>query len=108
MFSDAYKLASKYTFPVLISSKLMDGTLESGVGAFVIINEEGWFMTAAHVLSGMLAHQQHVVQYQEFIKQKTNTSVGQIQNGFSNIRFGLEPTTTKSIVFIFYKIMIWP
>ena len=75
MFSDAYKLASKYTFPVLISSKLMDGTLESGVGAFVIINEEGWFMTAAHVLSGMLAHQQHVVQYQEFIKQKTNTSV---------------------------------
>jgi hypothetical protein len=75
MFSEAYKLASKYTFPVLISSKLMDGTLESGVGAFVIINEDGWFITAAHMLNGMMAHQQHVAQYQEYLNQKTQTTL---------------------------------
>jgi hypothetical protein len=73
MFASAFKLASKFTFPVIISSKLLDGTLESGIGSFVIINEDGWFVTAAHVINGLQLHQQHLALYQEY-KNSTPTA----------------------------------
>jgi Trypsin-like peptidase domain len=60
MFAEALQLASKYTFPVLISNRFYDGTVESGIGSFVILNQEGWILTAAHILGGLQAHQQHL------------------------------------------------
>ena len=58
MFSNAYKIATQYTFPLIISNRFYDQSVESGLGSFVIINEEGWFITAAHVLQGLQQHQQ--------------------------------------------------
>jgi hypothetical protein len=66
MFSKAYSLASKYTFPVLISNRFFDGTVESGVGSFVIINDEGWIITAAHVLGGLQKHHQDIHKINEY------------------------------------------
>lgn len=65
MFSEAYKIATQYTFPILVSSRFYDGTVESGLGSFVIINSEGWVVTAAHILTGL---QQHQNDYQAYIK----------------------------------------
>ena len=62
MFSNAYKIAAQYTFPLIISSRFYDGTVESGLGSFVILNNEGWILTAAHVLEPLLTHQQHQIQ----------------------------------------------
>jgi hypothetical protein len=59
MFSKAYKIATQYTFPLIISSRFYDLSLESDLATFVIINPEGWFITAAHVLEGLKLHQQH-------------------------------------------------
>jgi hypothetical protein len=66
MFAEAYKVASQYTFPILVSSRFYDGTVESGVGSFVIINSDGWFVTAAHILAGLQTHNLHLEQIKQF------------------------------------------
>ena len=66
MFTFAIQKASHFTFPVLISNKYYDGEISSNLGAFVIINEEGWFITAAHIIQQTLLFRKHIEEYQEF------------------------------------------
>jgi hypothetical protein len=40
----------KYTLPVVMSLKTVSGVCKSGVGTFVVVNDEGWFVTAAHII----------------------------------------------------------
>ncbi len=66
MFSKAYKISSRYTHPLLISNRFYDGTITSGVGSFVIINRDGWIVTAAHILDSLLTfhrHQEEITRY---------------------------------------------
>jgi hypothetical protein len=42
MFSKAYEIASKFTHPVIVSMRFFDKTVESGLGSFIILNDEGW------------------------------------------------------------------
>lgn len=51
MFATAYNLAAAFTKPIIISSIRQDGRCVSAVGSFVIVNDEGWILTAAHVFS---------------------------------------------------------
>ncbi len=67
MFIQAIELASKFTFPLIISNRHQDNTVSSGLGAFVIINEEGWFITAAHILQQNDIHKTHLKEYKEFV-----------------------------------------
>jgi hypothetical protein len=50
MFKTAFKLAAGYTRPVVISSKTCDGACGAGIGAFVIVNRDGWIVTADHII----------------------------------------------------------
>ncbi len=54
MFVNAYEIASQFTYPVILSSRFSDGSVENGLGSFVIINSEGWIVTAAHMLNMLL------------------------------------------------------
>ena len=58
MFADAYETAREFTRPVVISTRTWDGTVNSSLAAFVILNEFGWFATAAHVLSAFFTARQ--------------------------------------------------
>jgi hypothetical protein len=49
MFAEAYGQASKFTFPVAISSCTIAGEVATGLAAFVILNGDGWVLTAAHI-----------------------------------------------------------
>jgi hypothetical protein len=60
MFAKAYSIASEFTHPVIVSYRYWDGTVSSGLGSFVTINKEGWFITAAHILDPLLMHFQHL------------------------------------------------
>lgn len=64
MFSRAYETASQFTQPVLISHRFFNGTIESGLGSFIIINEEGWILTAAHIVEPLFVFQQHAKEIQ--------------------------------------------
>lgn len=59
MFSKAYGIASCYTQPVIISMRFFDKSIECGIGAFVVLNEEGWIVTAAHILDSHITFQKH-------------------------------------------------
>lgn len=50
MFRAAYGIASNFTFPVVISRRAISGKCGSSLGAFVIVNEEGWILTAGHII----------------------------------------------------------
>lgn len=66
MFAKAYQIASNYTQPVLISTVRFDGTVECSVGTFVIVNPEGWIVTAAHIFDIMLAYQKDVAEINQY------------------------------------------
>ncbi len=50
MFASAIEIAQQFTFPVIISTKRWSGDVEAGVGAFVILNADGWMATAGHII----------------------------------------------------------
>jgi hypothetical protein len=50
MFSKANNLARGYTLPIIVSSRTVAGSCSSSIGAITIINDEGWFLTAGHML----------------------------------------------------------
>ena len=51
MFSEAVARASRFTLPVVISSRIVGGQCRSDVAASVVVNREGWVLTAAHVMA---------------------------------------------------------
>ena len=50
MFKKAAGLAKDFTYPVVISRLMVSGDCVSAIGAITIINEDGWFLTANHIL----------------------------------------------------------
>src|SRR5882762_8474933 len=50
MFATACKIASEFTRPVSVSSLMVSGTCGNALGAFVVINPEGWIVTAHHII----------------------------------------------------------
>src|SRR6056297_388538 len=75
MFSKAYELTSQFTHPVIVSVRYYNGTVESGLGSFIILNEEGWVVTAAHILDPAFAQKQHAQEIKSY-----NDQVEKIKN----------------------------
>ena len=50
VFRRAYDLASEFIVPVVISLRFHDGSVTCSVGTGVVVNEDGWLLTAAHML----------------------------------------------------------
>ncbi len=50
MFADACEKMTRCTRPVITSTLTIGGTLTSSIGSFVVINQEGWALTAAHIV----------------------------------------------------------
>jgi hypothetical protein len=67
MFVSALKQVEKFTFPVVISTRQISGEVKAGCGAFVILNREGWILTAAHIIQPLLIkekHKQEIAKYE--------------------------------------------
>jgi hypothetical protein len=60
MFRKALQIAAQFTFPVIISRKTVAGQCSCNIGTFVVINEDGWIVTAGHILSQWIQLTQHV------------------------------------------------
>ena len=50
MFRKAVDLARRFTVPVVISAQQKNGRCASAIGACVVVNSDGWIVTARHVL----------------------------------------------------------
>lgn len=68
MFAKAYETASAFTKPVITSVRFSDNAVHSSLGAFVILNQEGWIMTAAHILKSFADYQNHKKENKELKK----------------------------------------
>ena len=55
MFTKAYEIAKSFTHPLVVTMRFFDKTVDSGLGAFVVINNEGWLMSEAHNLGAAFA-----------------------------------------------------
>lgn len=64
MFATACSIAREYTRPMIISYRTFDGKCHSGIGTYVIINDEGWAVTAYHIIEMVQKLQQSNQQYQ--------------------------------------------
>ena len=53
MFQKACEIGRNFTWPVVISRLTVGGICEAGVGTFIPVNDEGWIVTAAHILQLM-------------------------------------------------------
>ena len=91
MFSKAYELASQYTHPVIVSMRFFDKTVESGLGSFVVLNDDGWIITAAHILDPAFAHKQHTKEIKVY-----NDQVESIKNN-SKLNHKLKQRQLKKI-----------
>ena len=50
MFAEAYSKVSEFTHPVLFFLRTYDEEVSTGVGTFTILNEDGWIVTARHII----------------------------------------------------------
>ncbi|MFC1860820.1 serine protease [Chloroflexota bacterium] len=72
MFSSAYEISSKFTFPVICSLRFFDKTVTCQLGTFIILNDEGWIVTVAHLFQPHLAFIQHKQEIQNYNDQLTS------------------------------------
>jgi len=75
VFVNALKLASAYTQPVIISKRFESGKIECGCAAFIILNADGWILTASHVMKTL-----HLFQQQKIAHEDNERSRVAIQN----------------------------
>lgn len=69
MFAKAYELASGFTRPVVISNRFFDGTVDCGCGAFIVVNDEGWIVTVAHLWQSYFAYKEHAKEISDYHEQ---------------------------------------
>jgi len=69
MFAKAYKLTSCFTQPVIISTRSFDKSVGCGCGAFVVLNNEGWIVTVAHLWESYFAFEVHAKEISNYYGQ---------------------------------------
>lgn len=50
MFVEACEMTSRFTRPVVSSVARVDGTVQSSMGTYFMINRDGWALTCAHII----------------------------------------------------------
>lgn len=53
MFADAIEIAGGFTRPLVVSTRMADGTVRCSIGAYIVLNAEGWALTAAHMMDAL-------------------------------------------------------
>jgi S1-C subfamily serine protease len=57
MFVEACEKAARFTRPAVVSQRDLAGNVTTGVASFVVLNNDGWIITAGHLCFGLLAVQ---------------------------------------------------
>ena len=68
MFNKAYNIASKFTLPLVVTMRFHDKTVDSGLGSFIVLNNEGWLLSVAHNFDAFIANSQYQKEYPLYSK----------------------------------------
>jgi hypothetical protein len=66
MFATAIANCAEFTRAVLISVRTVGDKITTGCGTFVLLNSEGWTLTAGHVLDALRKHQNDKAKYEAY------------------------------------------
>lgn len=66
MFAAAVEKAHAYTMPIIVSERLANGKIGCGSGTFIVLNPDGWVLTAKHILDDLPKAQQHYRERMEY------------------------------------------
>jgi len=80
VFSKACGVVQNFTKPVIVTTRTADGIVDSGCATFLVVNSDGWIVTAAHVLNAMHAAKQHAKEKSEH---ETNIATIKSDNSLS-------------------------
>ena len=70
MFQDAIRTTRNYTYPILISFRKKNGETGSAIGSFIILNKDGYILTAYHVVKKIEEIRKEVREYNEYMQVK--------------------------------------
>jgi hypothetical protein len=93
MFANACEEARGYTRPVVLLSRLMGGQIGTGVGTFIVLNADGWMLTAAHILDGLMRWTNDAAviagyqQAKQDIESNSNISIGKKKHLVNQLPF---------------------
>jgi hypothetical protein len=68
MFSKAMTVATGYTRPIIISKRMENQEVSCGMGTFVVLNNAGWVLTAAHILQDVMLAQRDKAERDQYQK----------------------------------------
>ncbi|MBR6205345.1 MAG: trypsin-like peptidase domain-containing protein [Candidatus Methanomethylophilaceae archaeon] len=57
MFAEACRTAKGFTRPVATSIRYQDGTVTTALNSFIIVNRDGWALTAGHTFDTLVKHE---------------------------------------------------
>jgi|TARA_R110000737_G_scaffold352064_1_gene396511 S1-C subfamily serine protease len=89
MFKTAYEIASKFTQPLILSYRFYDKSVATGLGTFIILNNDGWIITAAHnlaVSSLYVQHQKEIHEYNAKVEAINQLHENQKEREFKNLK----------------------
>src|ERR1035438_704955 len=66
MFSKAFRISSEYTRPIIVTKRLENQEVTCGMATFVVVNDSGWVLTAAHVVQDLIIAEQHKKERDEY------------------------------------------
>jgi len=70
MFSRALEKTTKFTLPVIFTRRFRKSQLSSSLGSFVVINRDGWMVTADHIVADLLKFADSQREMQNYEDQK--------------------------------------
>jgi hypothetical protein len=70
MFAKSYAEATKFTIPIVVSTRFENGSVSTGIGTGVILNKDGWILTAAHVLEPLMKAQLDAAERQHCLTER--------------------------------------
>ena len=76
MFEEAAKIARQWTFPIIVSKRLADKrTVMSQLGTGFLINKDGYFLTAGHVIDIQKYAPEHIAFWTDRYGEDIETSI---------------------------------
>jgi hypothetical protein len=87
MFAKANLIAKEFTRPFIISSKMYNGQCNSGIGTYVIINEDGWFVTAFHIIQQTMEYAKSINEFNDLLQKRKEVEADTTRN--SSVKKGM-------------------
>lgn len=75
MFANACDSVSKFTHPLVVSSRRVDGSVGCSLGSFIWVNKDGWALSVAHIFGPFLKYQEDAPKLKLYHEEKKRIEV---------------------------------